>query len=266
VSISPSATIHETAVLEPGASVGAGSVVGPYCILRSGVSLGERVELRAHVNIAGKTRVGDGTVIFPFASIGEPPQDLKYQGEAVELIIGAENSIREHVTMNPGTAGGGGKTVVGDRNLFMMGSHVAHDCIVGNDVVIANNVALAGHVEVGNRAVLGGMCGIHQFVRIGEGAMIGALAMVVADVIPYGTAMGERASLAGLNLVGLKRRGVEKAEMHGLRAAFKELFESENGTLHTRAATLAQSDNSNPLVETVTGFILEDSTRSFLTP
>ncbi len=265
MSIASSADIHETAIIEDGAQIGAGCRVGPYCIIRSEVVLGERVELRAHVNLAGKTQIGAGSVIYPFASVGEAPQDLKYQGEDVRLIVGAENTIREHVTMNPGTEGGGGQTVVGDRNLFMVGCHVAHDCIVGNDVVVANNVALAGHVEIGNRAVLGGMCGIHQFVRIGEGAMIGALAMVVADVIPFGTAMGERAHLAGLNLVGLKRRGAEKADMHGLRSAFKELFEGETGTLHERAATLAQSEHGNPLVETVTGFILEDSTRSFLT-
>lgn len=265
MSISPKAQIHPTAIIEDGAVIGEGCNIGPYCIVRSDVSLGTGVELRAHVNIAGKTSIGDGTRIFPFASIGEEPQDLKYAGEDVTLIVGANNTIREHVTMNPGTHGGGGITRVGDNNLFMMGAHVAHDCTVGSDVVVANNVALAGHVQIGDRVVLGGLCGIHQFCRIGEGAMIGALAMVVADVIPFGTAMGDRATLAGLNLTGLKRRGAAKTDLHGLRAAFRDLFEGD-GTLQERAKLLAESDQDNHLVDAVTKFILTDSTRSFLTP
>lgn len=265
MSISPKAEIHPTAVIEDGAVIGDECDIGPYCIIGREVTLGKRAVLRAHVNIAGKTSIGDGTRIFPFASIGEEPQDLKYAGEDVSLIIGANNTIREHVTMNPGTDGGGGVTRVGDNNLFMMGAHVAHDCVVGSDVVVANNVALAGHVQIGDRVVLGGLCGIHQFCRIGEGAMIGALAMVVADVIPFGTAMGDRATLAGLNLTGLKRRGAEKSDLHGLRAAFRDLFDG-GGTLQDRAKQLAESDQDNHLVDAVTEFILEDSTRSFLTP
>jgi len=254
VSISPTAQVHPSAIIEDGCVIGDDCNIGPYCILRSTVSLGSGVELRAHVNIAGNTSIGDGTRIFPFASIGEDPQDLKYAGEPVKLVIGANNTIREHVTMNPGTSGGGSVTRVGDNNLFMMGSHVAHDCTLGSDIVVANNVALAGHVQVGDRVVIGGLAGIHQFCRIGEGAMIGALAMVVADVIPYGTAMGDRASLAGLNLIGLKRRGAAKSDLHGLRAAFKDLFEG-GGTLQERAEMLAESDQDNHLVSTITDFI-----------
>ncbi len=265
MTISPKAQVHPTAVIEDGAVINDDCTIGPYCIIRSDVTLGRNVELRGHVNLAGKTSIGDGTRIFPFASIGEEPQDLKFAGETVELIIGANNTIREHVTMNPGTTGGGGITRVGDNNLFMMGAHVAHDCWVGSDVVVANNVALAGHVEIGDRVVLGGLCGIHQFCRIGEGAMIGALAMVVADVIPFGTAMGDRATLAGLNLTGLKRRNAAKSDLHGLRAAFRDLFDG-NGTLQERAKQLAESDQDNHLVDAVTEFILADSTRSFLTP
>lgn len=265
MTIASSADIHPTAIVEDGAQIGEGCVIGPYSILRSTVRLGARVTLSSHVNIAGNTSIGDDTRIFPFASLGEEPQDLKFDGEEAFLEIGAGNTIREHVTMNPGTTGGGGRTIVGDRNLFMMGSHVAHDCRVGSDVVVANNVALAGHVDIADRVVLGGLCGIHQFCRIGEGAMIGGLAMVVADVIPYGTAMGDRATLAGLNLTGLKRRGADKDDMHGLRAAFKDLFEGE-GTLRDRATLIAGSGQKNPLVTKVTDFILEDSNRSFLTP
>lgn len=221
--------------------------------------------LHSHVAVAGVTQVGEGTQIFPFASIGHAPQDLKYAGERVELVIGARNRIREHCTMNPGTVGGGGITRVGDDCLFMMSTHVAHDCVVGNRVILANNATLAGHVVVEDGAILGGLAAVHQFVRIGRNAMIGGLAGVVADVIPFGLVTGERGHLAGLNLVGLKRAGVERGQIHGLRAAFGEMFEGE-GTLQDRTRAALDRHPDNPLVAEVAGFILTDSARSFTVP
>ena len=183
--------------------------------------LGEAVVLHSHVVVAGRTRIGEASVVFPFASIGHVPQDLKFRGEPVELVIGARNTIREHTTMNPGTAGGGGVTRVGDDNLFMMSTHVAHDCIIGSHVIMANNATLGGHCEVGDYVVLGGLAAVHQHVRLGRGAMIGGLAGVAADVIPYGSVLGERAHLAGLNLVGLKRRQAARDDINGLRVGLR---------------------------------------------
>jgi UDP-N-acetylglucosamine acyltransferase len=263
--IDPTAEIHPTAVIAPGAAIGAGCRIGPYCVIGEAVTLGERVVLESHVAIAGITRIGEGTQIFPFASIGHAPQDLKYAGEPTELVIGARNRIREHATMNPGTVGGGGVTRVGDDNLFMMSTHVAHDCLIGNRVIMANNATLAGHVVVEDGVILGGLAAVHQFVRLGRGAMIGGLAGVVADVIPFGSVMGERAHLAGLNLVGLKRAGAAREQIHGLRAAFTELFEGE-GTLQARAETLQARRADNPLVMEVLRFIAAESSRSFTLP
>ena len=265
MAIDSSASVHPTAIVEDGATIGAGARVGPYCVIGPEVVLGEGVVLESHVAVAGITRVGPGTRIFPFASIGHAPQDLKYHGERTELIIGANNRIREHVTMNPGTEGGGGVTRVGDGGLFMMSVHVGHDCDVGNGVILANNATLAGHVVLGDNVVLGGLAAVHQFVRIGRGAMIGGLAGVVADVIPYGSVIGERAHLAGLNLVGLKRRGAERGQIHGLRAAFGEIF-AEEGTLSERVEAAAAKHAGNPLVEEVLGFITAQSSRSFTVP
>lgn len=265
MSVDPSAQIHPTAIVEDGATIGAGARVGPYCVVGPQVFLGPNVVLESHVAVAGRTTVGDSTRIFPFASIGHIPQDLKFHGEDVELVIGARNSIREHTTMNPGTGAGGGVTRVGDGNLFMMSTHVAHDCIIGNNVIMANNATLGGHVIVEDNVVIGGLAAIHQHVRIGRGAMIGGLAGVVADVIPYGSVMGERAHLAGLNLVGLKRRGAERADIHGLRAAFAEMFEGE-GNLQERVARVAGTHAGNPLVDEVAHFITSQSSRSFTVP
>ncbi|MFQ8431661.1 acyl-ACP--UDP-N-acetylglucosamine O-acyltransferase [Amaricoccus sp. W119] len=265
MAIDATADIHPTAIVEDGAEIGAGARVGPYCVIGPEVVLGEGVVLQSHVAVAGITRVGAGTRIFPFASIGHAPQDLKYRGERSELIIGANNSIREHVTMNPGTEGGGGVTRVGDGGLFMMSVHVGHDCVVGDGVILANNATLAGHVILDDNVILGGLAAIHQHVRIGRGAMIGGLAGVVADVIPYGSVIGERAHLAGLNLVGLKRRGADRAQIHGLRAAFGELF-AEGGSLRERADGVAASHAGNPLVEEVLRFISAESSRSFTVP
>lgn len=265
MAIDTTAEIHPTAIIEDGAEIGAGVRIGPYCVVGPKVTLGPSVVLESHVAVAGKTSIGEATRIFPFASIGHIPQDLKFHGEDVELVIGARNSIREHTTMNPGTGAGGGITRVGDGNLFMMSTHVAHDCIIGNNVIMANNATLGGHVVIEDNVVVGGLAAIHQFVRIGRGAMIGGLAGVVADVIPYGSVMGERAHLAGLNLVGLKRRGAERAEIHGLRNAFAEMFEGE-GNLQERVARAAAKYAGNPLVDEVARFVTTESSRSFTVP
>ena len=263
--VHPEAVIHPTAIVEDGAVVGPGCRIGPYCVLGPEVELARDVTLHSHVAVAGVTRIGAGAVIFPFASIGHAPQDLKYAGERVELVVGERNRIREHVTMSPGTAGGGGVTRVGDDNLFMMSTHVAHDCVVGSRVVMANNATLAGHCVVEDNVSLGGLAAVHQFVRLGRGAMIGGLSGVVADVIPFGSVMGERAFLAGLNLVGLKRAKAERAQIHGLRNAFGEIFEGE-GTLQDRARGAGERHAENPLVQEVVRFVISETSRSFTLP
>jgi UDP-N-acetylglucosamine acyltransferase len=260
------AGIHPTAVIAEGATLGPGCRIGPYCVIGPEVTLGPSVVLHSHVVVEGRTAIGEGTVVFPFASLGHRPQDLKYRGEPVELVIGARNTIREHVTMNPGTEGGGSVTRVGDGCLFMMSTHVAHDCRIGDGVIMANNATLGGHVEIGDQVVLGGLSAVHQFVRIGRGAMIGGLAGVVADVIPFGSVIGERAHLAGLNLVGLKRRAAGRDAIHGLRAAFAELFEGGEGTLQERARAAGERHVGNPLVEEVVAFIAGGTSRSFTVP
>jgi UDP-N-acetylglucosamine acyltransferase len=263
--IDSTAQLHPTAIVEPGATIGPGCRIGPYCVVGPQGVLGAAVVLHSHVAVAGTTSIGEGTEVFPFASIGHVPQDLKYAGEPVELVIGARNRIREHVTMNPGTAGGGGLTRVGDDNLFMMATHVAHDCVIGSNVIMANNATLGGHVVIEDFAILGGLCAIHQYVRIGRGAMIGGMAGVVADVIPYGSVMGERAHLAGLNLVGLKRRGASREDIHGLRAAFGQMFEGE-GTLQERMRRVEAAQPGNPLVAEIAAFVTAESSRSFTVP
>lgn len=265
MAIDSTAVVHPTAVIESGAEIGAGCRIGAYCVIGPQVRLGPNVELKSHVAVDGATTIGEGTRIFPFASIGHVPQDLKFHGEPVTLEIGARNTIREHVTMNPGTESGGGVTRVGDGNLFMMATHVAHDCIIGNGVILANNATLAGHVVIGDGAILGGLCAVHQFVRIGRGAMIGGLAGVVADVIPWGSVVGERAHLAGLNLVGLKRRAAKREDIHGLRAAYAEMFAGE-GSLQDRVRTAGDRHAGNPLVGEVVSFMTSESARSFTVP
>lgn len=231
--------IHPTAIIDNGAVIGNGVHIGPYCTVGGEVTLGDNVVLHSHVAVAGRTRIGEGTQIFPFASIGHAPQDLKFHGEKSELIIGKNNTIREQVTMNPGTEGGGMKTIVGDNGLFMVGVHIAHDCIIGNNVIMANNATLGGHVHVGDHAVIGGLSGVHQFVRIGAHAVIGGTSGVENDVIPYGRVKGERAFLAGLNLIGLERRGFTKDQIKTLQRAFNQLFGDE-GTMEQRLETVAQ--------------------------
>ncbi len=258
------ADIHPSAVIDPGAVIGEGCSIGPLCVVGPEVVLGANVTLKSHVVVTGDTQVGDDTTVFPFAVIGEIPQDLKFGGEKTQLRIGARNRIREHVTMNTGTAGGGGLTQVGDDNLFMAGCHIAHDAKVGNRTVIVNNSAIAGHCIIEDDVIIGGLCGVHQFVRVGKGAIIGALSMVTADVIPHGLVMGQRGVLDGLNLVGLKRKGVARSDITALRAAFQMLKDGE-GTFHDRAARLKEESESD-FVREMVDFILGPSDRSFLTP
>jgi UDP-N-acetylglucosamine acyltransferase len=257
--------IHPTAVIEEGAVLGAGVRIGPYCVIGGHVRLGDRVELKSHVVIDGHTTIGEDTVVYPFASLGTAPQDLKFKGEKSQLVIGARNKIREHVTMNPGTETGIMKTVVGDDCLFMMASHVAHDCIVGSRVILANNATLAGHVEVGDHAIIGGLSAVHQFVRIGEHAMIGGMSGVEHDVIPFGLVKGERAQLAGLNYVGLERRGFTKADIQALMKAFRGLFNGD-GTFAERVAAVANDFSDEQAVMKMISFIQAKQERAVLQP
>ncbi|WP_224824744.1 acyl-ACP--UDP-N-acetylglucosamine O-acyltransferase [Cognatishimia sp. MH4019] len=262
--IDPSAQIHASAVIEDGAVIGPDCVIGAFSYIGPEVRLGARVELRTHVVVTGQTSVGDDTVIFSFAVIGEIPQDKKFDGEKTRLEIGARNRIREHVTMNTGTKGGGGLTKVGDDGLFMAGCHIAHDVMIGNNVIVVNSAALAGHCIIEDDVIIGGLSGIHQFVRIGKGAIIGAVSMVTNDVIPHGLVQGPRGQLDGLNLVGLKRKGVARADITALRAAFQMLAQGD-GAFQDRARRLSDETDS-PYVREVVDFVLGASDRSYLTP
>ncbi|MGE0109907.1 MAG: acyl-ACP--UDP-N-acetylglucosamine O-acyltransferase [Bdellovibrionales bacterium] len=257
--------IHEKAVVDPAAQLGQDVVVGPYCVVGPDVQLGDRVVLKSHVVVDGRTSIGEGTVIYPFASIGTQPQDLKYHGEKSSLEIGKNNQIREYVTMNPGTEGGGMVTCVADNGLFMIGCHIAHDCQIGNNVVMANNATLAGHVVVGDYVVIGGLAAVHQFVRIGEHAMIGGMSGVENDVIPFGLVKGERAYLSGLNLVGLERRGFQREAIHELRSAYRMLFSNE-GTMSERLADTSEHYKGQELVEHVLAFVKSRESRAFCQP
>jgi UDP-N-acetylglucosamine acyltransferase len=249
-------SIHPTAIIETGAQIAKTASIGPYSVIGVNVKIGDNVVISSHVHIEGKTTIGDNTKIFPFASLGTPPQDLKYEGEKSELIIGQNNTIREHVTMNPGTKHGAMKTVIGNNCLFMMASHVAHDCIVGNNVIMANNATLAGHVTVGDFAVLGGLSAVHQFIRIGSHAIIGGMSGVENDVIPYGRVKGDRAFLAGLNLIGLERRGFGKDDIRKLQGAFNQLFGDE-GTLEQRLDMVSNDFSDDALVMSIIEFARE---------
>lgn len=258
------AVVHPSAIVEAGAVLAEGVSIGPFCHIGPRVRLGAGVTVKSHVVIAGETEIGAGTIVFPFCSIGEIPQDLKYGGEATRLVIGARNRIREHVTMNTGTAQGGGVTRVGDDGLFMAGCHIAHDAQVGDRVIVVNQSAIAGHCVLEDDVIVGGLCGIHQWVRIGRGAIIGALSMVTADVMPHGLVQGPRAELDGLNLVGLKRKGVSRADITALRAAFQMLKQGE-GTFHERAERLA-AESSSDYVADLVRFVTAGTDRHFLTP
>ena len=256
--------IHPSAVIEEGAQIDPSARVGPFCVVGPEVVLKADVELKSHVIVTGQTEVGAGTVIFPFAVIGEIPQDLKFKGEASRLVIGERNRIREHVTMNCGTEGGGGVTRVGDDGLFMAGCHIAHDAIIGDRVIVVNSAAVAGHCVLEDDVIVGGLSGIHQWVRIGQGAIIGAVTMVTNDVIPYGLVQAPRGDLDGLNLVGLKRAGVARSDITALRAAFQMLAQGE-GTFSDRARRLGEETQSD-YVRQIVDFVMADTGRHFLTP
>ena len=257
--------IHPTAIIDPAAQLGTDVQVGPYCVIGPRVALRDGVRLVSHVVIDGNTSVGAGTVVYPFASLGQPPQDLKFKGEDSRLEIGKNNQIREHVTMNPGTEGGGMITSVGDNCLFMMSSHVAHDCRVGNNVILANNATLAGHVTVGDFVIVVGLSAVHQFVRIGACAIIGGMSGVEKDVIPFGLVKGERAHLAGLNMVGLERRGFGRDDVRSLRNAYGMLFAAQ-GTLAERLEETATQFKGQAHVEQVIDFIRGASDRPLCQP
>lgn len=257
-------TIHPSAVIEKGAKIGEGCEIGPFCVIGPEAVLGERVVLKSHVVITGDTEIGDETVVFPFSVLGEIPQDLKFKGEKSRTVIGKRNRIREHVTVNAGTEGGGGVTRIGDDGLFMAGCHIAHDAQVGDRVIVVNSSAVAGHCVLEDDVIVGGLSGIHQWVRIGQGAIIGALSMVTNDVIPYGLVQAPRGELDGLNLVGLKRRGVPRSDITALRAAFQMLAQGE-GTFQERARRLGEETDSE-YVRQIVSFVTGDTDRSFLTP
>ena len=257
--------IHPTAIIHPKTDIGQNIEIGPYCCIGKYVKLGNNVRLLSHVVIEGHTQIGDSTRIFPFASIGQEPQDLKFEGEDSELIIGKNNTIREHVTMNPGTEGGGMVTRIGDGCLFMIGSHVAHDCQIGNNVVLVNNATLGGHVEIGDWGTVGGLSAVHQFVRIGRHAMIGGMSGVENDVIPYGIVKGNRAHLSGLNLVGLRRRKIPNGVINDLRKAYRLIFAQE-GTQAERLKDVAELFSQVEPVMEIVSFLTTDSNRSICQP
>jgi UDP-N-acetylglucosamine acyltransferase len=257
--------VHPTSVIEDGASLGDGVRVGPFCHVSSSVTLAEEVELISHVVVAGRTSIGARTRIFPFASIGHQPQDLKYKGEPSVLVVGKDCLIREGVTMNPGTAGGGMETVVGDRCAFLANSHVGHDTKVGNNVILSNNVMLAGHVTVGDFAGLMGGAAVHQFARVGPHAFLGGMSGLENDLIPYGMALGNRAHLSGLNIIGLQRRGFEREEIHSLRRAYRLLFADE-GTLAERMEDVEKEFQDNAIVKEILAFIRAGGKRGICMP
>jgi len=257
--------IHPTALVAEGAQLGDEVSIGPYCLVGPDVRLGDRVRLISHVVIAGRTWLGAGCSVYPFASIGHAPQDLKYKGEKTTLEIGERTVIREHVTMSPGTSGGGGGTRVGSDCLFMVASHLGHDCQVGDHVVLANCATVGGHVEIGNHAILGGLSAVHQYVRIGAHAMVGGMSGVEHDVIPYGLVTGNRAVLQGLNIVGLKRRNFPRDSIKALRASYDYLF-ADVDTLKQRAENLSPALLSDPLVKSLVVFLGAESNRSLCVP
>ncbi|USO01538.1 MAG: acyl-ACP--UDP-N-acetylglucosamine O-acyltransferase [Alphaproteobacteria bacterium] len=259
-----SVTIHPTAIIAPGARLGENVQIGPYCVLGARVTLGDNVRLHSHVVIEGNTEIGEGTEIFPFASIGHVTQDLKYSGEDSLLIIGKNNKIREYATLQGGTQTGIMKTVVGDNCLLMASTHVAHDCLVGNNVILANNATLAGHVEVGDNVNIGGLSGIHQFVKIGSHAIIGGLSAVESDVIPFGLVKGDRAFLSGLNIIGLRRRGFTRERIDTLMWAYEEIFRGV-GTRQERIDNLKKSHQDSPDINMLIAFV-EKSTRGLCVP
>jgi UDP-N-acetylglucosamine acyltransferase len=259
------ADIHSSAVVEAGAELAGDVTIGPYCVVASGVRLGEGVRLLSHVVVGGTTEIGSGTQIFPFASIGLPPQDRKYRGEASRLEIGRDCTIREHVTINPGTEAGGLLTRIGNSCLLLVGSHIAHDCILGDHVTLVNHATIGGHCRLGDHVIIGGLSAVHQYVRIGESGFVGGMSGVENDIIPFGSALGNRASLGGLNVVGLTRRGFSRDAVHQLRRAYRMLFAPE-GTLKERLADVAETFAGDDLVGKIVDFIREGGERAICTP
>ena len=256
--------IHKTAIVDSKAKISSSVNIGPYCVIGPNVEINENVKIHSHVNISGNTKIGKGNKIYPFASIGNDPQDLKYNGEETKLIIGDNNKIREYVTINPGTKGGGGLTKIGNDCLFMISSHVAHDCEVGNNVIIANNVPLGGHAIIEDNVVIGGNSAVQQFTRIGKMAMVGGMTGVLHDVIPYGLSIGNRNYLQGLNLIGLRRANFNNKDIFGLTEAYKEIFATKN--LSDNLSKLNGEFKENILVKDVIKFITKDKKRSICTP
>ena len=256
--------IHNSSVIDKAAKIGQNVKVGPFCYIGPKVEISNNVELISNIHIEGNTKIGSGTKIFPFASIGTQPQDLKYKGEDNSLEVGENNIIREYVTINPGTEGGGGKTIIGNNCLFMISSHVAHDCNIGNNVVIANNVPLGGHVTIEDSVVIGGNSAVQQFTRIGRLAMIGGMTGVLKDVIPFGLSFGNRNYLRGINLIGLKRKKYENKKIMELDSAFKKIFSSKN--LHENLSKINGEYKENDLVKEVINFIGKDKKRPICTP
>ena len=257
--------IHPTAIIADGAKIGENVSIGPYSMVGSDVELDDGVELISHVVVTGHTSIGANTRIFPFASIGHQPQDLKYQGEASSLTIGCNNVIREYVTMNPGTEGGGMAARIGNNCLFMVAAHVAHDCQIADNVILVNNATLAGHVSIEDWAIIGGLSAVHQFVRIGKHSMIGGKTGVAEDVIPYGSVIGNRARLSGLNIVGLKRRDFSREDIQNLRKAYRLIF-AEEGTFAERILDVAELFPDNEPVQDIINFINADSSRAICQP
>lgn len=258
-------TVHQTAAVETGARLGEDVRIGPFCHVGHEVTLGDHVELLSHVVVAGRTTIGARTRLFPFASIGHQPQDLKYKGERSQLSIGSDCLIREGVTINPGTEGGGMHTVVGDRCALLANAHVGHDCSIGNNVVLSNNVMLAGHVSIADFVILGGGAAVIQFTRIGAHAFLGGMSGLENDLIPYGMALGNRAHLSGLNIIGLQRRGFSRDDIHSLRRAYRALFADE-GTLKERLEDVEQEFAGHPIVTEIVAFIRAGGKRALCMP
>ena len=255
---------NNTSIIDKNSKIAENVKIGPFCYVGPNVTLEKNVELISHVHIEGNTRIGEGTKIFPFACIGTDPQDLKFKGEMNSVEIGKNNKIREYVTINPGTEGGGGKTIIGDNCLFMISSHIAHDCKVGNNVIIANNVPLGGHVTIEDYVVIGGNSAVQQFTRIGRSAMIGGMTGVLKDVIPFGLSIGNRNYLQGLNLIGLRRKNYENKKIMELDKAYKSIFASKN--LHENLSKINGEFKDNELVNEVVNFIAKDKKRPICTP
>jgi len=257
--------IHPSSIVDPSANVGQGVEIGPFCIVGPNAVLHDRVRLISHVTVDGHTQIGEDCVLYPNVHLGHPPQDFKFQGEKTTLEIGKRNILRENATMHPGTAFGGARTVVGDDGYFMVGTHVAHDCTVGDRVVFANGATIGGSSIIEDHVILGGYAGVHQNTRIGRHAFIGAMALVVGDIIPYGAAVGNHANLTGLNVIGLKRRGIPRDTILNLRAAYRLLF-AEEGTFQERLQDVARLYVENEPVMEIIGFIQTDAKRSLCMP